>query len=76
MAEAGLRHKAVLGIMAKGRAGFGSFPSPKYSKAQGKERRWLVQDEVRAAVRTSNSGARLTHRPVLSSLGEELLNTS
>lgn len=40
----------MVGTVAKGRAGFGSFPSPKYSKAQGKERRWLVQEEVRAAV--------------------------
>lgn len=45
-----MRHKAVVGIVAKGKAGFRNFTSPNYSRAQGKERRWLVQEEVRAAL--------------------------
>lgn len=56
MAEARLRHKAVVGGVVMGRSGLDSFPMPKYDKVQGKERRVLVQGEVRAAmykVRTS-----------------------
>lgn len=50
-AEERLRHRAVVGVVVRGRAGFGCFPSPQFSKAQGKEQRELVLEEVRAAVR-------------------------
>ena len=36
--------------MARGTAGLGYFPSPKIEKARGKERRKLLQQEVRAGV--------------------------
>lgn len=50
-AEERLRHRAVVGVVARGRVGFGCFPSPQYSKAQGKEQRELVLEEVRGAER-------------------------
>ena len=41
--------KAVVGAVARGRTGFGSFPSPQHNKAQCEERRQLIQgEEVRA----------------------------
>lgn len=42
MAEAKLRHKAVVGAVVKGRVGIGSPPSLQYNKAQGKEMSQLV----------------------------------
>ena len=47
-AEARLRHKMLVGSVARGRAGLGSFPKPRYDQARGKEKRQLVQDEIRA----------------------------
>lgn len=50
-AEERLRHRAVVGVVVRGRAGFGCFPSLQYSKTQGKEQRELVLEEGRAAER-------------------------
>ncbi|KAL0148307.1 hypothetical protein M9458_056369 [Cirrhinus mrigala] len=49
-AEVRLRHKTLVGSVATGRAGFGCFPRPRYDLARGKERRRLIQDEIRAEV--------------------------
>ncbi|XP_061896833.1 uncharacterized protein LOC133645919 [Entelurus aequoreus] len=49
-AEARLRHKTLLGTVARGRAGLGSFPKPRWDRARGKEKRQLVQEEIRAEV--------------------------
>ncbi|XP_056127556.1 uncharacterized protein LOC130105540 [Rhinichthys klamathensis goyatoka] len=49
-AEARLRHSTLVGTVATGRAGLGSNPKPCYSKARGKEKRKLIQEEVRAEV--------------------------
>ncbi|XP_070689483.1 uncharacterized protein [Pempheris klunzingeri] len=49
-AEAQLRHKSLVGTVAMGRAGLGSFPRPRYDRTCGKEKRQLVQDEIRAEV--------------------------
>ena len=49
-AESRLRHSELVGTVASGRAGLGSNPRPHYKKAQGKERRQLIQEEVRAGV--------------------------
>ena len=49
-AESRLRHKALVGTLAIGRAGLGAIPQPRYDRAQGKERRDLVLEEVRAGV--------------------------
>ncbi|XP_026079824.1 uncharacterized protein LOC113057031 [Carassius auratus] len=49
-AEARLRHKTLVGSVAMGRAGLGCFPKPRYDLAHGKERRKLIQDEIRAEV--------------------------
>ena len=48
--EERLRHKAILGSIAKGRAGLGFFPSTHTNSAKGKERCQLIQEEVRAGV--------------------------
>lgn len=50
IAEDRLRHKAILGTIAKGRAGLGYFPCPQINKTKGKERRQLIQKEVRAGI--------------------------
>ncbi|XP_048863711.1 uncharacterized protein LOC125738598 [Brienomyrus brachyistius] len=50
LAESRLRHRALVGTVAVGRAGLGSFPQPRFHRAQGKDRRHLVLEEVRAAV--------------------------
>ncbi|XP_039590572.1 uncharacterized protein LOC120514312 [Polypterus senegalus] len=50
LAESRLRYKALVGIVATGRAGLGAIPKPQYNKAQGKVRRELVLEEVRAGV--------------------------
>lgn len=49
-AEARLQHNVLVGNSAVGRAGLGSFPKPRYDKARGREKRQMVQDEVRAEV--------------------------
>ncbi|XP_063050108.1 uncharacterized protein LOC134444859 [Engraulis encrasicolus] len=49
-AESRLRHSELVGTVASGRAGLGSNPRPSYNKAKGKERRQLIQEEVRAGV--------------------------
>ncbi|XP_061902037.1 uncharacterized protein LOC133649222 [Entelurus aequoreus] len=49
-AEARLRHSTLVGTIATGRAGLGCNTKPNYSRARGKERRKLVQEEVRAEV--------------------------
>lgn len=49
-AEARLKHKALLGSVAQGRAGLGRMALPRYDTASGKERQMLVQQEVRASV--------------------------
>ncbi|XP_051978700.1 carnitine O-palmitoyltransferase 1, liver isoform-like [Xyrauchen texanus] len=49
-AEARLRHGVLVGSVAVGRAGLGSHIRPRYDKAQGSERRRLVQEEIRAEV--------------------------
>ena len=46
VAEERLRHKAILGLIAKGRAGLGFFPSTHTNSTKGKERRQLIQEEV------------------------------
>ncbi len=48
-AEARLRHKALLGTVAQGRARFGSSTPNLYYNVNEKERRRLVQEEVRAS---------------------------
>ena len=49
-AESRLRHRVLVGTVAQGRAGLGSGTTPRYDKARGKDRRALLQGEVRAAV--------------------------
>ena len=50
VAEERIKHKKILGTIARGRVGLGYFPSPQISKANGKERRKIMQDEVRAGI--------------------------
>ena len=50
VAEERLRHKAILGSIAIGRAGLGFFPSTHTNSAKGKERCQLIQEEVREGV--------------------------
>lgn len=45
-AQARLRHKTLVGIMAIGRAGLESVPKPCYDHARGKEKRKLVLDKI------------------------------
>ncbi|XP_024141063.1 uncharacterized protein LOC112154399 [Oryzias melastigma] len=49
-AEARLQHSVLVGNIAVGRAGLGRFVKPSYNKARGRERRQMVQDEIRAEV--------------------------
>ena len=49
-AEERLKQKALVGTVAIGRAGLGYFPSTQIHKATGKQRRNLIQEEVRASV--------------------------
>ena len=44
-----MRQRSMVGVVTRGRAGLGSFPTPQMNSS-GKERRRLVQEEVRAAV--------------------------
>ncbi|XP_061747756.1 uncharacterized protein LOC133545995, partial [Nerophis ophidion] len=50
VAEARLRQKVLVGTVAQGRSGLGSRRTPRYDKAQGKEKRSLILEEVRAGV--------------------------
>ncbi|KAK0146184.1 hypothetical protein N1851_014501 [Merluccius polli] len=59
-AETRLKHKAILGTVAQGRAGLVSRAVARYDSASGRERQRLVQEEVRASVdeeRTSRAVA-------------------
>lgn len=49
-AESRLWQKVFVGTGAQGRAGLGSGRTPRYDKAQGKERRSLILEEVHAGV--------------------------
>ena len=49
-AESRLRHSVLVGPVASGRAGLGSVATTRYDKALGKDRRRLVQEEVRTGV--------------------------
>ena len=55
MVEERLRHKDILGSIAKGRAGLGFFPSTHTIRAKGKERRHLIL-EVREGVEEGRYG--------------------
>ena len=48
--EERLRHKDILGSIAKGRVGLGFFPSTHTISAKGKERHHLILEEVREGV--------------------------
>ncbi|XP_072560565.1 uncharacterized protein [Paramormyrops kingsleyae] len=50
LAEARLQHGVLVGSVAVGRAGLGCHKTPRYDKAQGRDRRQMIQDEVRAEV--------------------------
>ena len=50
VAEESLRHKAILGSIAKCRAGLGFSPATHTNSAKSKERRQLIQEEVREGV--------------------------
>lgn len=54
-AESRLRHGVLVGAVARGRTGLGTFQEPRFDNARGKERRQLVQNEVRAAVEEERS---------------------
>ncbi|KAJ8011882.1 hypothetical protein DPEC_G00062900 [Dallia pectoralis] len=55
-AEARLHHKRLVGVVTRGRAGLGSFSTPHIDTSKGKERRRLVQEEVRAVVEEERAG--------------------
>ena len=46
-AEARLQHSVIVGNVAVGRAGLGQYHRPQYGKASDKEKRKMVQDEIR-----------------------------
>nr|XP_014269084.2 uncharacterized protein LOC106676625 [Maylandia zebra] len=50
VAESRLRQKTLMGVLATGGAGLGYIPKAQVSRAQGKERHQLLQEEVRAGV--------------------------
>lgn len=50
VAESHLQHRALVGTVAQGRAVLGSSTTLCYNNADGKDRRTLLQEEVRAAV--------------------------
>ncbi|KAL4008901.1 hypothetical protein ACER0C_002753 [Sarotherodon galilaeus] len=56
VAESRLRQKTLVGVLATGGAGLGYFPKARVSRAQGKERRQLLQEEVRAGVEEERVG--------------------
>lgn len=49
-AEARLRHKMLVGSVTMGKADLDCFPWPRCNLACGKEKRHLIQDEIRAEV--------------------------
>ena len=49
-AESRLRHRVLVGTVATGRVGLGAIPQPRYGKAQGRDRRQLVLEEVHAGI--------------------------
>ena len=53
IAEERLKHKAIVGTVAKGRSGLGYHPSTKIPKAGSKEHQHLLQGEVRAGMEES-----------------------
>ncbi|KAL7871617.1 hypothetical protein SRHO_G00066000 [Serrasalmus rhombeus] len=53
-AEARLHHRSLVGVVTRGQAELGSFPTPQ-KNTRGKERQCLVQEEVRAAVEEARS---------------------
>lgn len=50
VAESRQRHRALVETVSQGRAGLGSSTTPHYDKAERKDRRALLQEQVRAAV--------------------------
>lgn len=56
VAESRLRHRALVGTVAMGRAGLGAIPQPCYRKARGKDKRQLVLKEVRAGMEEERTG--------------------
>lgn len=50
LAESQLRRKAIMGMAEIWREGVGATPQPRYNRAQAKEKRDLVLEEVRAVV--------------------------
>ncbi|XP_041848076.1 uncharacterized protein LOC121644290 [Melanotaenia boesemani] len=50
VAESRLRQRVLVGTVAQGRAALGSSRTPHYGRAQGKERRALILEEVQAGV--------------------------
>ena len=56
VAEERLRHKDILGSIAKGRAGLRFFPSTHTISTKGKERRHLILEEVREGVEEGRYG--------------------
>lgn len=49
-AESRVHHKRLVGVVTRGRAGLGSFSAPHIDTIKGKDKRCLVQEEVRAVV--------------------------
>ncbi|MCI4390737.1 hypothetical protein PGIGA_G00126150 [Pangasianodon gigas] len=56
VAESRLRQKALVGTLATGRAGLAYVPKIQVSKARGKERHQLLQEEVRAGLEEERVG--------------------
>lgn len=49
-ADAQLRNNILVGSLADSHDGLGSHSSPPYDKAQGKEKHWLIQEDICAEV--------------------------
>lgn len=45
-----MHYRALVGAVARGKAGIGTLTTPRYDKVQRKEKRQLLQDKVRAFV--------------------------
>lgn len=45
-----MHHRTLVGVVTRGRAGLGSFPTPQVNTIRENDMRRLVQEEVRAAV--------------------------
>lgn len=54
-AEARLSHRRVVGVITRGQIGLGCFPSPQTQTISQKERRRLVQEEVKAVLEETRS---------------------